>query len=105
MSTQREEFRRWGVMADWARPYLTNSPDYVNTQLDMFLRLYQAGHIFRWGAELLNFNFLRRFHNIHNNVQLLYVTRSYMPVWWSPSSRTALAEAELEYNPAHQSRR
>ena len=51
VSTQREEFRRWGVMADWARPYLTNSPDYVNTQLDMFLRLYQAGHIFRWGAE------------------------------------------------------
>ena len=68
MSTQREEFRRWGVMADWARPYLTNSPDYVNTQLDMFLRLYQAGHIFRWGVELLNFNFSRRFHNIHNNV-------------------------------------
>ena len=74
VSTQREEFRRWGVMADWARPYLTNSPDYVNTQLDMFLRLYQAGHIFRWGAELFNFNFLRRFHNIHNNAQLLYAT-------------------------------
>ena len=27
-----------------------------------------------------------------------------MPVWWSPSSRTALAEAELEYNNNHQSR-
>ena len=40
VSTQREEFRRWGVMADWARPYLTNSPDY-----DMFLRLYQARHV------------------------------------------------------------
>ena len=52
VSTQCQcaEFRRWGVMADWARPYLTNSPDYVNTQLDMFLRLYQAGHIFRWGS-------------------------------------------------------
>ena len=55
MSTQREEFRRWGVMADWARPYLTNSPDYVNTQLDMFLRLYQAGHIFRWGRTVAQF--------------------------------------------------
>ena len=55
VSTQREEFRRWGVMADWARPYLTNSPDYVNTQLDMFLRLYQAGHIFRWGCLILTF--------------------------------------------------
>ena len=27
-----------------------------------------------------------------------------MPVWWSPSSKTALAEAELEYNQSHQSR-
>ena len=26
-----------------------------------------------------------------------------MPVWWSPSSKTALAEAELEYNQSHQS--
>ena len=51
VSTQREEFQQWGVMADWARPYLTNSPDYVNTQLDMFLRLYQARHIFRWVVE------------------------------------------------------
>ena len=51
MSTQRAEFRRWGVMAD----YLTNSPDYVNTQLDMFLRLYQAGHIFRWGRTVAQF--------------------------------------------------
>ena len=70
MSTQRE-FRQWGVMAVWARPYLTNSPDYVNTQLDMFLRLYQAGHIFRWwlaySCSILTF--LHRFHNIHNNVQ------------------------------------
>ena len=55
MSTQRAEFRRWGVMADWARPYLTNSPDYVNTQLDMFLRLYQAGHIFRWWRTVAEF--------------------------------------------------
>ena len=27
-----------------------------------------------------------------------------MPVWWSPSSKTALAEAELEYNNEHKSR-
>ena len=27
-----------------------------------------------------------------------------MPVWWSPSSKTALAEAELEYNNDHRSR-
>ena len=51
VSTQREEFQQWGVMAVWARPYLTNSQDYVNTQVDMFLRLYQARHIFRWVVE------------------------------------------------------
>ena len=27
-----------------------------------------------------------------------------MPVYWSPSSQTALAEAELEYDPDHKSR-
>jgi isoleucyl-tRNA synthetase len=27
-----------------------------------------------------------------------------MPVFWSPSSQTALAEAELEYDPEHKSR-
>ena len=31
------------------------------------------------------------------------ITRHYRPVHWSPSSRTALAEAELEYNDAHRS--
>ena len=34
----------------------------------------------------------------------LFLFRSYMPVWWSPSSKTALAEAELEYNNEHRSR-
>ena len=34
---------------------------------------------------------------------MMMVSRSYMPVWWSPSSRTALAEAELEYSSHHQS--
>ena len=50
-------------------------PSYVKRQLEVFLALYKAGHIFR----------------------------DYMPVFWSPSSRTALAEAELEYCPTHTS--
>jgi len=29
------------------------------------------------------------------------IYQDYMPVYWSPSSRTALAEAELEYNNNH----
>ena len=72
---QRSQFRSWGVMADWSRPYLTMSPHYIKQQLSVFHRLYSAGHIFR----------------------------SVMPVWWSPSSRTALAEAELEYSTEHRS--
>ena len=50
-------------------------PGYVKRQLQAFLTLYEAGHVFR----------------------------DYLPVYWSPSSRTALAEAELEYNPSHES--
>ena len=53
-----------------SKPYLTKSPAYVKTQLEQFYQLYKAGLIFR----------------------------SYMPVWWSPSSKTALAEAEREYS-------
>ena len=47
VDTQRSQFRRWGVMADWSQPYLTMSSQYVNTQLEMFHRLYREGHIFR----------------------------------------------------------
>jgi isoleucyl-tRNA synthetase len=31
------------------------------------------------------------------------IYRHYKPVYWSPSSRTALAESELEYDDNHQS--
>ena len=30
---QLSQFRSWGVMADWRRPYLTMSPQYVKSQL------------------------------------------------------------------------
>ena len=73
---QKEQFKSWGIMADWTQPYLTKSKPYVKNQLEQFFKLYSKGFIFR----------------------------SYMPVWWSPSSKTALAEAELEYNNNHQSR-
>ena len=73
---QKAVFKSWGILADWDQPYLTMSSSFVKTQLDKFYALYSAGFIFR----------------------------DYMPVWWSPSSRTALAEAELEYNNNHQSR-
>jgi isoleucyl-tRNA synthetase len=37
--------------------------------------------------------------NLTSSVQI----QRYMPVYWSPSSRTALAESELEYNSEHKS--
>ncbi|KAK7502677.1 hypothetical protein BaRGS_00005927 [Batillaria attramentaria] len=72
---QMKSFRRWGVMADWNSAYKTFSPEYQAAQLDVFFKIYKKG----------------------------FIHRDYMPVYWSPSSRTALAEAELEYNSQHQS--
>nr|BAC76731.1 isoleucyl-tRNA synthetase (mitochondrial) [Caenorhabditis elegans] len=72
---QMNAFRRWGVTADWEKPYVTKSPSYVAAQLDIFAKLVEQ--------------------------KLVY--RSFKPVYWSPSSNTALAESELEYNDKHQS--
>lgn len=67
---------RWGVWGDWEAPYLTLNPAYEAAQLSVFGRMVLNGHIYR-GRK---------------------------PVHWSPSSGTALAEAELEYPEAHMSR-
>ncbi|KAF0886949.1 SYIM protein, partial [Crocuta crocuta] len=73
---QRSAFIRWGIMADWNNCYYTFDGKYEAKQLRIFYQMYEKGLIYR----------------------------SYKPVFWSPSSRTALAEAELEYNPEHVSR-
>ncbi len=72
---QKAGFRRWGIWADWEQPYLTLQKDYEAAQIDVFGRMVLAGHIYR----------------------------GLRPVHWSPSSRTALAEAELEYPDGHTS--
>ena len=66
---QREAFKRWGCLADWENPYLTSDPEYEAKQIEVFHWMYKRGCIYR----------------------------GFKPVYWSPSSRTALAEAELEY--------
>lgn len=71
-----EGMRRFGIWADWDNPYLTMQPEYEAAQIGVFGRMFQKGYIFR-GRK---------------------------PVHWSPSSRTALAEAELEYPENHTSR-
>jgi isoleucyl-tRNA synthetase len=70
---QKQAFQRWGVWGDWDAPYLTLQPEYEAAQLGVFGQMFLKGHIYR-GRK---------------------------PVHWSPSSRTALAEAELEYPPKH----
>ncbi|GAB6026105.1 Isoleucine--tRNA ligase, mitochondrial [Chamberlinius hualienensis] len=72
---QKAAFERWGIAADWNNSYKTYDQNYVSNQLDLFRQIYDKGYIFR----------------------------DYKPVYWSYSTRTALAEAELEYNTAHQS--
>ncbi|KAL4446248.1 hypothetical protein ABPG77_003055 [Micractinium sp. CCAP 211/92] len=76
VDAQREQFKRYGVWADWDAPYVTLDPSYEAAQLRVFGQMVLNGHIYR-GRK---------------------------PVHWSPSSRTALAEAELEYPEGHTSR-
>ncbi|XP_071376205.1 isoleucine--tRNA ligase, mitochondrial isoform X2 [Centroberyx affinis] len=76
IARQRAAFQRWGVMADWDQCYYTFDGAYEAAQLKVFQEMHSKGLIYQ----------------------------DYKPVFWSPSSRTALAEAELEYNPQHVSK-
>ncbi|KAJ2748103.1 isoleucine-tRNA ligase, partial [Coemansia nantahalensis] len=73
VAKQTEGFREYAVMGDWEHPYLTLDPEYEARQLEVFKEMVLRGYIYRQNK----------------------------PVHWSPSSRTALAEAELEYNDEH----
>jgi len=70
---QRTSFERYGVWGDFDKPYLTLLPKYEAAQLGIFEEMVRGGHIYR-GRK---------------------------PVYWSPSTRTALAESELEYPEGH----
>ena len=72
---QRRGFQRWGIWGEWDQPYLTLDKSYEAAQIAVFGRMALGGHIYR----------------------------GLKPVHWSPSSRTALAEAELEYPDGHTS--
>ena len=75
VDSQMKGFQRWGIWADWQHPYLTLQKDYEAAQIRVFGEMVLKGHIYR----------------------------GLKPVHWSPSSRTALAEAELEYPDGHTS--
>jgi isoleucyl-tRNA synthetase len=76
IARQRQSFQRLGVWGDWQHPYLTLNPEYEAAQIRVFGDMAMKGYIYRG---------LKAVH-------------------WSPSSRTALAEAELEYPEGHTSR-
>lgn len=67
---QRQDFKRLGVSADWDNPYVTLDPAYEADQVRVFGAMADKGYIYR-GAK---------------------------PVYWSWSSESALAEAEIEYH-------
>ncbi|MHC5938936.1 isoleucine--tRNA ligase [Nostoc sp.] len=73
---QRQNFKRYGIWGDWDNPYLTLKPEYEAAQIGVFGQMFLKGYIYR----------------------------GLKPVHWSPSSKTALAEAELEYPEGHVSR-
>ncbi len=76
VDNQRQNFKRYGIWGDWDNPYLTLKPIYEAAQIGVFGQMFLKGYIYR----------------------------GLKPVHWSPSSKTALAEAELEYPEGHVSR-
>lgn len=73
VSAQMKEFRGWAVMADWENAWKTMDKSFEKKQLGVFREMVDKGLIYR----------------------------RFKPVYWSPSSGTALAEAELEYKDDH----
>ncbi len=69
VKVQSEEFQRLGVLGRWDKPYLTMAYDAEATIVEELLKFAENGQLYR-GAK---------------------------PVMWSPVERTALAEAEVEY--------
>ncbi len=69
ISRQRIDLKRLGVLGDWDAPYLTMDPRYEAEQLRAFAKLVERGLVYR----------------------------GYKPVHWCMDCRSALAEAEVEY--------
>ncbi|KAL3418119.1 isoleucyl-tRNA synthetase [Phlyctema vagabunda] len=68
-----KELRSWALMADWSAVWTTMDKEFEQKQLEAFQTMVENGLIYR----------------------------KFKPVYWSPSSTTALAESELEYKDDH----
>ncbi|MBT2598783.1 MULTISPECIES: isoleucine--tRNA ligase [unclassified Oceanobacillus] len=69
IDNQRQQFKQLGVRGDWDNPYITLTKDYEASQIKVFGDMARKGYIYK----------------------------GLKPVYWSPSSESALAEAEIEY--------
>jgi isoleucyl-tRNA synthetase len=67
---QKKDFKRLGVQGDFNNPYITLKPEYEAAQIRLFGEMADKGLIYK-GKK---------------------------PVYWSPSSESSLAEAEIEYH-------
>lgn len=70
VAMQMKDLKRLGTVADYDHPYLTLTPDYEEKQIEIFGVMAMKGMIYK----------------------------GLKPVYWSPSSESALAEAEIEYH-------
>lgn len=66
---QRKDFKRLGVSGEWENPYVTYRKDFEAQEIRVFGKMAENGLIYQGNK----------------------------PVYWSPSSESTLAEAEIEY--------
>ena len=69
VNRQKDQFKRLGILGEWDHPYITYTGDYEARQIRLFAKMVKRGLIYK----------------------------GLKPVFWSPSSESALAEAEIEY--------
>ncbi|MDE1547925.1 isoleucine--tRNA ligase [Jeotgalibaca caeni] len=69
IDNQRTVFKRLGINGEWNNPYVTLTPDYEEAEIRVFGKMAEKGYIYK----------------------------GLKPIYWSPSSESSLAEAEIEY--------
>lgn len=66
---QKIQFERLGILGEWDQPYITYDKEFEASQIKVFAKMVDRGLVYK----------------------------GLKPVFWSPSSESALAEAEIEY--------
>ncbi|MBU1140898.1 MAG: isoleucine--tRNA ligase, partial [Firmicutes bacterium] len=69
VAKQKIQFERLGILGEWDHPYMTYDKDFEANQIKVFAKMVARGLVYK----------------------------GLKPVYWSPSSESALAEAEIEY--------